>query len=677
MTQSEFSPLFTEEYFDREHHIFKRELLTDTSEGNKQRLQQLSRLFFSLLSSPDVNLVGSTLARDLLNLELKEIEKIYPNAKRQELLTKMECAAASVLDDFSCGIKFWEKINTSTFISLTADTVLMPTLVAADFISAGAYSSSRNIAKVAQKKGNKILAATVKGYKYAHDKVWSASKAIHRITRFEKLKLTKGYSAINYVIGSKGFELTMKIVKLAAEIKEGLADLTPENKQLMARMLTDLNVEIEGFRSDCNDRFSDEACLYFEGLNKDQLSKAADSLLTTGLGGIDLVITALDIKLVAMGYALIENAMINPLTDNKDNEFLLTLRDTGFQLAEFLPIAGPVATWGNSIAKTKEEMSENFSAVRYEFELFSMAEAELTKVALARYQAAIIEDTIFAVINSPNDIAYQLLNRDILYPRTLNKASLLEVFSINSFSVLDYRSVMNVIADKKESCDPHKDGRDIIILFNTDYFVDIYRCKMLHFTSKNEPEVSVVYDLLNNTINLQFNQIFSDIYPSSEYAIAVGSLVTKGILDNKNTNFYPKKYITRAEFYAIVQRAFFLQTSYNVTEVWSLNSLNILKQNLPNISINEALDEPITVSEVGKLLAGSTNIKSNLGFLAERHYGQACSALEPSLFKLLANDYLLVQKNSDIACPYRIYNGSKLTRGDAAILIANALEGVE
>lgn len=35
MTQSEFAPLFTEEYFDREHFIFKRELLTDTSEGNQ------------------------------------------------------------------------------------------------------------------------------------------------------------------------------------------------------------------------------------------------------------------------------------------------------------------------------------------------------------------------------------------------------------------------------------------------------------------------------------------------------------------------------------------------------------------------------------------------------------------------------------------------------------------
>lgn len=689
MTQSEFAPLFTEEYFDREHFIFKRELLTDTSEGNKQRLQQLSRLFLSLLSSPDVNLVGSTLARDVLKLELRAIDKIYSDTKRKELLKEMECAAASIKDDFFCGFAFWEKMSTSTFFSLTVNTVLMPTLVAIDLKTGGAANSIRRSAKLGRKKGHKILSVFVKGDVFAGKLLKSSKNSKKLVERLKKVKLTERTPELLAIVNSMAFKLMLDIVGIAANLKDEYLGSESEFEYAakIGEKLSDLNIALEEFRSKCGTEVSQDACVFFDSLNKDEISGASKALINVGFKSeAKLAITAIDNKLAQVTYALVEGLVINPITDGDSSELIPVLLETGAGVSELAPYIGPIISWINSVRKAKEEMYENFQGARYEFELFTIHESELTSVVLARYQAAIIEDTIFAVINSPGDIPFQVLNRENLKEREFTQETVADVFNQN-IGEFEYRRLITLILEKQNTCVEQANQSEVYILHNEKYDVQLIsdekdnlnknNCSLITFTHTVNSNVSIVYNYSSYKLYQVLDGGFADIYPSSEYAIAVGSLVTKGILDNKNTNFYPKKYITRAEFYAIVQRAFFLQSSYNVTEGWSLNSLNILKQSLPNISINETLDEPITVSEVGKLLAGSTNIKSNLGFLAERHYGQACSALEPSLFKLLANDYLLVQKNNDIACPYRIYNGSKLTRGDAAILIANALEGVE
>lgn len=677
MTESEYSPLFSDQLFDKENYIFKAELVNKTTENNRQQTELLNKLFHSLKSSSSINLVGSSTSRDILNRELLEIQKRYPDSTKRELLEKMNCAAASVLDDFSCGIQFWKKIKTSTFISLTANTVLMPTLVAADFLTAGASSTPRAAAKVAQKKGNKILSAVVKGYKASNAKVWSTAKALHRITRFKKLKPTKGSTAILYVVNSKPFKLTMNIVELTANISEGVASLNSENRQNLARMLNDLNGEMSSFKTNCDDRFSDDACLYFEGLDQNEISNAANVALNAGLGEIKLAIAVLDIKLITMGYALVENGIINPLTDNEDSEFFETLTETGFTLAEFTPLVGPVVAWGNSIRKTKQEMGESYSAARYEYELFSLGKSDLTSVAIARYQAAVIEDTIFAIQNSPTDIPFQLLNRDSLYPSTLSETSMFEVFGIEQPSIINYRELQEVIAERRSDCNEYQTSRISAVLFNTNYFVDTYQCDTLHFTKIDESSISIVYNLKDNTIFRQFNQVFSDIHPSKEYASAVGVLVTKGILNTNNENFYPNKNITRAEFYALIQRAFYLQSNDNISENWSLNSLNILKKKLPNTVFNEELSEPITISEAAEIAAGVTSITSTYGIMAEIHYSQPCSFIAKPLFKLLANEYLSVSKNVMSGCPYNISNTSPLTRGDTAILLANMLKGAQ
>ena len=695
MSNERYAILFDEEHFDHDLDVFKPTVYSDSRlffdiQGEQYSL--IKDLYFSMKDDTRIHLSGSLADSKILDKALANIDRQYPKSKERELLAAMNCAAASVLDDFSCGAKFWNKVSASTTFSLAFNTLTMAPLVAADLITTGAASTARNSAKAAAKTARPILIAKPSGIaqKITINGTLLFPKAMPKVIKvLEKVPLTIDpvkFQKMVKLLNSDAFKMTKSIVEIALKAGGDLTELSDQDAIKLRAQLLELSREIPNFKANCSNNYSDETCAFFDSLDEDEISDAGKTALNAGLGQISLVIGALESKLAAVVFEFINAGIIDPLTDNEDSdvaESLITgLTEAGFVAAEFIPAIGPVVSWINSIRKVKNEIAANYNDAESKYILFVAARLSKIDSALIRFQVAVIEDTIWRIKGAVNDIAYQIINPNKLWPRNIDYATVTAAFEYNFSGPENYFELVSYIDSLRESCAPMQTSLHEFTLNETTYQVTSNQCKTIEFTPRSASYYKVVFDInvtfVEPTIRVQHVPLgsFSDVAPQSAYAGSVNYLLSKGILDASNTHFSPTRAITRGEFYALMERSFFPEHPVDETLDWSLKSLEVLKEKLTAITLSEQLNAPITAMEVAEIISFEREVKSQFGFLQEARNKSPCAHLSVDLLKLLAHSYLVVPQNrNEFSCQYNITNESSVTRAQAARLIVNALEG--
>lgn len=683
MTNDKYKILFDEEHFNKELSIFKNKTFTDEAMFNVingEKYSLITELFFSMLNDPRVPLLAPITPKRIYNQELAYIDTLYTSKQKAELLTEMDCTAASVIDDFSCGIAFWNKMSAGTLVDLTFNTVLMAPLVAVDLITAGSGSAVRNTVKVASKSARPILTIRPVAQKIIiNSSLISPSATLKVLSKLEKIRINPSqFAAMENLLNSKAFSLMKKIVKSIAVVSGDLAKLDQNQGKEILGWLDDLNTEIPEFKQDCTQSFSDDACKYFDSFRENEISDAKKAALNLGLAEISLIISQLDSKLTAIIFEFINIGIIDPLTDNEDSEFLDVLFDLGIFSAEFIPVAGPVIAWINSVNKAKQQMGQNASDAINKYRLFVAAKNAKYNGAMIRYQIAVIEDSIYRINNSVNQILFQILSPEILWPNPINLLNTRAAFNNDIYQLNHYRQLMTKNSELKSSCSELTTGISEITINKITFDIFIDRCKSITYKKKDMANYKVSYNLISNTVKHLPLNTFNDVRPNNEYSSAINYLLQLGVVDNRNTNFYPDKSITRGEFYAMFVRAFYPSSKEQSFIVWSQRYLNVLQKNQPWNTFNTELDIEISAIEVAKIATFGHSIESSLGTFAENAYGDVCNHLNSNLFKLLSHSYLITSRNNlNSVCPYNILDNSDVSRGQAARLIVNLIQGVQ